>query len=87
MVEKQLKVIIDAEAKRLLREAYEYIRRDSFQNAEKVKAAILSSIKELIKTLSIMRRTNTVWTMTLFTGLMKFTGTGLAIMYLRKKSG
>jgi plasmid stabilization system protein ParE len=49
MVDKKLKVVIDTEAKRSLREAYEYICRESFQNAEKVKAAILYSIKELIK--------------------------------------
>lgn len=46
---KQPKVIIDEEAKRSLQEAYLYIRKDSPQNAEKVKNAIITSIKELIK--------------------------------------
>jgi plasmid stabilization system protein ParE len=49
MVAGKLTVVIDNEAKESLREAYEYIRQDSLQNAEKVKTAILSSIKEIIK--------------------------------------
>ena len=49
MVSKKLNVVIDNEAKRYLQEAYRYIKKDSLQNAEKVKAKILASIKELIK--------------------------------------
>lgn len=48
MVAGKLTVVIDNEAKRSLREAYEYIQKDSLQNAEKVRAAILSSFEELI---------------------------------------
>jgi plasmid stabilization system protein ParE len=48
MVERVLKVIIDNEAKAQLREAYNYISKESPQNAQKVKSKILSSIKELI---------------------------------------
>jgi plasmid stabilization system protein ParE len=36
-------------AKKQLWEAYKYIRKDSFQNAEKVKLRILESIKALAK--------------------------------------
>jgi plasmid stabilization system protein ParE len=49
MVAGKLTVVIDNEAKQSLREAYEHIRQDSLQNAGKVKKAILSSIKEIIK--------------------------------------
>jgi plasmid stabilization system protein ParE len=49
MVNKKPKVVIDDEAKKSLREACQYIKKDSVQNAEKVKAKILASIKELIK--------------------------------------
>lgn len=49
MVNKGWKVVIDNAAKKSLQEAYHYIKNDSLQNAEKVKAKILSSIKELIK--------------------------------------
>ena len=49
MVMRRLNVVIDNEAKLQLRLAYNYIRKDSFQNAEKVKADILASIKDLIK--------------------------------------
>ena len=48
MVNKKLKVVIDHEAKKSLREAFEYIKKDSLQNAGKVKSNILDSIKELI---------------------------------------
>jgi len=41
------KVEIEHSAKLALKKAYEYIRNDSFQNAEKVKVKILQSIKEL----------------------------------------
>jgi plasmid stabilization system protein ParE len=43
------KIIIDNEAKIALREVYNYIKKDSPQNAEKVKTEILESIKELLK--------------------------------------
>jgi len=49
MVSKKLNVVIDNAAKRYLQEACRYIKKDSLQNAEKVKAKILASIKELIK--------------------------------------
>ncbi len=41
------KVEIEHTAKLQLKKAYEYIRKDSFQNAEKVKVKILQSIKAL----------------------------------------
>ena len=43
------KVIIDNLAKQQLKELYLYIKKDSLQNAHKVKNEILSSIKKLIK--------------------------------------
>lgn len=46
---RKLKVVIDNEAKNALRQAYEYIKKDSLQNAEKFQKKILSSIKALIK--------------------------------------
>lgn len=49
MVKNKLKIIIDNEAKHALREAYNYIKKDSLQNAEKVKSKMLASINELIK--------------------------------------
>lgn len=49
MVGEKRKVVIDKEAKKSLRDAYNYIRKESVQNAEKVKGMILESIKELIK--------------------------------------
>jgi addiction module RelE/StbE family toxin len=47
MVDKKPWVIIDNEAKKALHEAFIYIRKDSLQNAEKVKNKILATIKEL----------------------------------------
>lgn len=49
MVTRNFKVVIDNVAKQQLKKAYNYIRKDSLQNAEKIKARILASIKELIK--------------------------------------
>ena len=49
MVNAARKIIIDNEAKIALKEAYEYTKKDSFQNAEKVKTRILKSIEKLIK--------------------------------------
>lgn len=49
MVNKKMRVVIDNEAKKSLWEAYQYIRKESVQNAEKVKAKILATIKELPK--------------------------------------
>jgi plasmid stabilization system protein ParE len=46
---KQPKVVIDEEAKRSLREAYLYNKKDSLQNAGKVRNTILATIKELAK--------------------------------------
>ena len=50
MVNHKRKIILDNEAKIALREAYNYIKKDSLQNAEKVRNEILKSIKELVKT-------------------------------------
>ena len=49
MVTKKLRIVVDGEAKKSLKEAYRYIRKDSLQNAEKVRAKILATIKELPK--------------------------------------
>ena len=43
------KVVIEKKKKKALRQAYEYIKKDSLQNAEKVRRKILSSIKALTK--------------------------------------
>ncbi|MCH5716519.1 type II toxin-antitoxin system RelE/ParE family toxin [Niabella hibiscisoli] len=42
-----LKVIIDIEASNAIKQAFIYIRKNSLQNAEKVKADIFSCIKQL----------------------------------------
>ena len=49
MVKGSRKLIIDNVAKAQLRQAYQYINKDSVQNAEKVKIKILASLKVLIK--------------------------------------
>jgi hypothetical protein len=49
MVKPIRKVVIDNEAKIALREAYQFIKNDSLQNAEKVRTGILRSIKQLVK--------------------------------------
>lgn len=49
MVSKKFRVVIDEEAKKSLHKAYGYIKKDSLQNAEKVRAKILTTIKELPK--------------------------------------
>ena len=49
MVNAARKIVIDSEAKIALRETYEFIKKVSFQNAEKVRIGILKSIEELIK--------------------------------------
>lgn len=49
MVKNKPRVIIENEAKRQLRQAYQYIRQDSEKNAKKVKEKILASIKALVK--------------------------------------
>lgn len=43
------KTVIDNEAKSALRHLHNYIKKDSLQNADKVRKKILSSIKELTK--------------------------------------
>ena len=47
MVKSKAKIVIDNLAKAQLKEAYTYIALDSPKNAEKVKAKILSAIKDL----------------------------------------
>jgi len=49
MVRSGLIVVIDNNAKIQLREVYEFIKKDSLQNAEKVTHKILLSIKALLK--------------------------------------
>ena len=44
MVTIRLKVVIDNDAKIALKEAYQYIKKDSLQNAEKVKVNIHHSL-------------------------------------------
>ncbi len=49
MVKKPLTVVWDNEAKAQLRKAYNYIKKDSLQNAEKVKKEISLMTKEIVK--------------------------------------
>ena len=49
MVKKPLTVVWDNEAKAQLRKAYNYIKKDSLQSAEKVKKEIAQIAKDLIK--------------------------------------
>ena len=48
MVNRNARIILDIEAVAALKKAYEYIKKDSFENAQKVRTEILDSIKELI---------------------------------------
>jgi plasmid stabilization system protein ParE len=54
MVKGKMKIVIDNQAKLHLRNAYDYIKKDSLQNAEKVRVKILASIQGLIKKLKYM---------------------------------
>ncbi len=47
MVSPKLRVTIDNEARKSLQNAYSHIKKDSLQNAEKVREKILSAIKDL----------------------------------------
>lgn len=47
MVSKLRRVVIDLEAKKSLRDAYLYIKKDSLVNADKIRSKILSTIKDL----------------------------------------
>jgi hypothetical protein len=76
MVNPLVKIIFDNEAKIALKEAYNYIKKDSSQNAEKVRRKILESIKELIKILKNTNLTNIVWTKIFPTALLKYIITG-----------
>jgi plasmid stabilization system protein ParE len=49
MVKRPVTVVIDNEAKYQLKSAYDYIKRKSPLNAEKVKSKILTSFKKLSK--------------------------------------
>src|SRR5258708_3698287 len=49
MVKANLKIIIDNEAKQSIRILYNYIKKDSLQNAEKIRSKILVSISQLKK--------------------------------------
>lgn len=42
------KIVIDNEAKLQLRSIYTYIKKDSVQNAERIRTGIIASIKSLI---------------------------------------
>jgi plasmid stabilization system protein ParE len=52
MVNPVRKIVIDNVAKIDIREAYQFIKKDSFQNADKVRKGILKSIKQLIRYLT-----------------------------------
>lgn len=44
LVSKKFSIVIDEEAKKCLKQAYRYIKKDTSQNAEKVRAKILAKI-------------------------------------------
>ena len=81
MVKKTLTIIIDNEAKRQLREAYQYIKKDSVQNAEKVRSTIIATIKELIKNPEQHPPDKYRLNNDGCYGLMKFANTALHIIY------
>ncbi|MEO6637862.1 MAG: type II toxin-antitoxin system RelE/ParE family toxin [Ginsengibacter sp.] len=68
---KESKVVIDEEAKKSIREAYNYIKVDSLQNAKKVMAKILAGIKDLEKTPNGMVPINIEMKMMDLSGLLK----------------
>lgn len=49
MVAKELTIVIEKQAANSLKVAYLYIKKDSLQNAENVRSALLNAIKELSK--------------------------------------
>jgi plasmid stabilization system protein ParE len=53
------KIVIDNLAKAQLKEAYTYIKLDSPNNAEKVRAKILTSISQLAVSLKNIAKTST----------------------------
>ena len=85
MVKKTRKVVIDNKAKKQLRQAYNYIAKDSAQNAEKVKASLLASIKALIKIRRNIRRINTKSITMERSEHMNFTNTALHTISLLSK--
>lgn len=74
---KKLRIVIDNEAKKSLRQAYQSIKKDSLSNAEKVRKKILSSIKALQKIQSVTHPINSEKTMTAILERMRFISTGL----------
>jgi hypothetical protein len=87
MVAAVRRIIIDVEAKKSLREAYEYIRKQSLQNAENVRSGILNSIKALSLNPENIHLINTKQIKTISFGLMKFTVTESPIMFQLRRSG
>jgi plasmid stabilization system protein ParE len=59
MVKASRRLVIDNAAKLQLKNAYNYIKKDAPQNAEKVKAKILASFPDLPQHPKNMRRINT----------------------------
>lgn len=86
MVSKSRRVIIDNEAKSQLHLAYNYIREASFQNAEKLRNKILTSIKGLIKIPKNIHLINTGLTMMEAIGPTNFISTGSHTTFLMNKS-
>lgn len=82
-----MQIKLDNEAKIALKEAYNYIKKDSLQNEEKVRNRRLESIKELIKTLISMQLISTDKTRISLIVCLKYISTGSRIMYLLMKSG
>ena len=79
-------ILIDNEAKESLNEAYNFIKKDSLQNAENVRDKILASIKDLLKILRNILQINIGLIMINLIVLMKSINTELVTMFLRKKS-
>ena len=48
MVKAARHIVVDNEAKYQLRQAYNYIKKDSVKNADKVRGSIVASINELV---------------------------------------
>jgi plasmid stabilization system protein ParE len=73
------KITWDKQALHYFRDSIRYIRKDSPQNADKVKKEILEKINELSKRPEIHILTNTRSIITGTTGLLSYTVSGSAI--------
>jgi plasmid stabilization system protein ParE len=72
----RLEIFIDNEAKSQLRKVFSYIKRDSFQNAEKVREGIIASFKAIVNNPEQFQLIDTGKITMVLSGLMRYSDTG-----------